>query len=111
VHLDYALKRLDVEPRPPRLSAVYATWAWRFSVALRPSGRHNCLATREVAGSASEDIMEKHPMPQSLDDESLTVERDVHAKQGPRTPVADLSGKGVYDSVSSNRSKMNDQAS
>lgn len=55
--------------------------------------------------------MEKHPVTQSLDDESVTVERDVHAKHGPRTPVVDLSGKGVYDSVSSNRSKMNDQAS
>jgi hypothetical protein len=46
-----------------------------------------------------------------LDEASFTVVRDVHASKAPRTPVADLSGKGVFDSVSSNRSKMNDQAS
>jgi len=47
----------------------------------------------------------------TLDESSFTVERDVYARQAPRTPVADLSGKGVFDSVSSNRSKMNDQNS
>lgn len=46
-----------------------------------------------------------------LNDESFTVDRDVHARSAPRTPVADLTGKGVFDSVSSNRSKMNDQRS
>lgn len=55
--------------------------------------------------------MEQNDSPKSLDEDSFTVERDVHARKTPRAPVADLSGKGVYDAVSSNRSKMNDQAS
>lgn len=55
--------------------------------------------------------MEHDGSTQSLDEASFTVERDVHAQKAPRAPVADLSGKGVYDAVSSNRSKMNDQAS
>lgn len=55
--------------------------------------------------------MEHEGPTHSLDDASFTVEQGVYASQGTKTPVADLSGKGVYDSVSSNRSKMNDQAS
>ena len=55
--------------------------------------------------------MENQGQPYSLDEDCFAVERDVYAKQGSKMPVADLTGKGVYDSVSSNRSKMNDQAS
>ena len=55
--------------------------------------------------------MEHERSARSLDEASFTVEQGIHARQAPKSPVADLSGKGVYDSVSSNRSKMNDQAS
>lgn len=55
--------------------------------------------------------MDNQALTFSLDEGSFSVEHDVHASRAPRTPVADLTGKGIFDSVSSNRSKMNDQAS
>jgi len=42
---------------------------------------------------------------------SAVIQRDVVEQQKPKIPVADLSGKGVFDAISSNRSKMNDQNS
>jgi hypothetical protein len=41
----------------------------------------------------------------------ITVKRDVYESRKPVLPIADLSGKGVFDSISSNRSKQNDQNS
>jgi hypothetical protein len=67
--------------------------------------------TYEVIESAQETTMDNQAPTFSLDDGSFAVEHDVHASKAPRTPVADLTGKGIFDSVSSNRSKMNDQAS
>ncbi|HEX9963812.1 MAG TPA: hypothetical protein VGB04_02380 [Allosphingosinicella sp.] len=55
--------------------------------------------------------MDHQTSTRSLDETAFSVQRDVHAASGPRTPIADLTGKGVFDSVSSNRSKMNDQNS
>ena len=55
--------------------------------------------------------MENQASTHSLDEGSFSLERDIHASKAPRTPVADLTGKGVFDRVSRNRSKMNDQAS
>jgi len=49
--------------------------------------------------------------PRPLGERDIDVDRDLHANKIPRVPIADLAGKGIYDSVSSNRSKMNDQAS
>jgi hypothetical protein len=42
---------------------------------------------------------------------NITVKRDVNESRKPVLPIADLSGKGVFDSISSNRSKQNDQKS
>ena len=39
------------------------------------------------------------------------IQRGVVEQQKPKVPVSDLSGKGVFDAISSNRSKMNDQNS
>jgi len=51
------------------------------------------------------------PISKKLSLTNITVKRDVYESKKPQVPVADLSGKGIFDSVSSNRSKQNDQNS
>ena len=46
-----------------------------------------------------------------IDINTVSVKRGVFESKKPVTPIADLSSKGVFDSVSSNRSKQNDQKS
>ena len=41
----------------------------------------------------------------------ITVKRNIYESRKEVLPIADLSGKGVFDSISSNRSKQNDQNS
>ena len=49
--------------------------------------------------------------PKTLSDKDFTVRREAFSKNSTKTPIVDLAGKGVFDSVSSNRSKQNDQNS
>lgn len=41
----------------------------------------------------------------------IAVTRNIYERKKPVIPVADLSGKGIFDEISSNRSKQNDQHS
>lgn len=43
--------------------------------------------------------------------EDVSVRRDLFERTKEIVPIGDLSGKGVFDSISSNQSKMNDQKS
>jgi hypothetical protein len=49
--------------------------------------------------------------PKSLGPGDIAVRRDIFERVKDVIPVADLSGKGIFDSVSSNQSKQNDQKS
>jgi len=51
------------------------------------------------------------PSPNTLSDKDFNVRREAVSKSSTNAPIVDLAGKGVFDSVSSNRSKQNDQNS
>lgn len=55
--------------------------------------------------------MDRQRNPKTLDASSFVVKREAFSKNNAKIPVVDLSGKGIFDSVSSNRSKQNDQRS
>lgn len=46
-----------------------------------------------------------------LSPKDIIVKRDINESRKAVLPIADLTGKSVFDSVSSNRSKQNDQNS